>query len=194
MKHIHQILLIVILLAAGFPCFGVEPNNAINSDSNSIEARLVILESRISELESRIAQLESRRPGPVPQGPNAVADPARDALRIERAKKQIQDADNAISLTERQLQNIPHHQNPDLQDRINYLLDKIDLLKDIETNYQKKIRCIEKTPELGLDIAAVKNKLLDCQGTKKNAEIQAKDLKEQFDKTHKVFMRSKGTN
>lgn len=194
MKHICKILPVIVLLAVNFTCLGDEPNNAINSDNNSIDARLISLESRISELEDRIAQLESRRPRPALQDPNAAADPVRDALRIERAKKQIQDANNAISLTERQLKSIPHHQNPDLQDRINLLLDKVDLLKDIEANYQKIIRCIEKNPDLGIDITAMKNKLIECQGAKKTNELQISDMKEQFKQTHKVFIRSKATN
>ena len=115
-----KIFLVVILLAAGFLCFGTEPNNTFNT----MEARTLALEKRLDALEQRVIRLELRRTAPplpadeTPKvegeqkrsrqtDPTSPADETKDALRVQRLSKQIQEAKDAIELADKRIEVLP---------------------------------------------------------------------------------------
>jgi cell division septum initiation protein DivIVA len=207
----NKIFLVVILLAAGFLCFGTEPNNEPNSIFNPVEAQMLALEKRLDALEQRVNRLELRRTPPTlpanetpkvegeqkrsrQTDPTSPADVNRDALRVERLRKQIQDATNAIELADTRIENLPpipilfridcdprmgwgkiHYRlHPDEVSEITKALEiakeKYQLLSDQESNLKKILQLGEKYSDLGVDIMDTKKTLIECQGRKEKAE------------------------
>ncbi|MCJ7778699.1 MAG: hypothetical protein MUP16_10335 [Sedimentisphaerales bacterium] len=108
------------MLAAGFLCFGTEPNNTFNT----VEARTLALEKRLDALEQRVNRLELRRTAPTlpaeetpkvegeqkknrQTDPTSPADETKDALRVQRLSKQIQGAKDAIEIADKHIENLP---------------------------------------------------------------------------------------
>jgi chromosome segregation ATPase len=215
MKHIDKIFFVVVLLATGHLCIGNEPNDSPDINTISLMEQIVALELRIDDLEDRISELESHRP-PSPSrdsspllsekgepnkdalsrnsnlSPSTKDDPNKDAMRIERSKKAIQEAKDLISLNETRLKNLPRHYSSSLEDRLNLALDKLELLGANERSYKTIMRYAKTNPELGIDQMKITKKLIELNGEIKTIENKRDDLKEDFSKNHKVFMRSRG--
>jgi hypothetical protein len=119
-----KIFLVVTLLAAGFLCFGTEPNNDPNSTFNATEARMLALEKRLAALEQRVNRLELRRTAPplpadeIPKvegeqkknrqtDPTSPTDETKDALRVQRLSKQIQEMKDDIELADKRIEMLP---------------------------------------------------------------------------------------
>jgi hypothetical protein len=119
-----KIFLVVILLAAGFLCFGTEPNNEPNSTFNATETRMLALEKRLDALEQRVNRLELRRTAPtlpadeIPKAegeqkknrqtdPTSPTDETKDALRVQRLSKQIQEMKDDIELADKRIEVLP---------------------------------------------------------------------------------------
>ncbi len=140
-----------------------------------MEARLIALDERLDALEDRIIQLES---GSLDSESNDVKcatgvskDPNKIALRIERAKKQIQDSQTAIILAQTNIESLPSPPRPSLEDKLKILDDQWKLLTQIEVNYQKIIRCAKKNPELAVDTISIQKSIVECQNQKKQVEL-----------------------
>jgi chromosome segregation ATPase len=188
-------LLLVVLLMTTIPCFADEPNTPVNADFRQFEARLKALEEKIVDLENRIAELETRRPPSPPRNlnpsPSTKDDPNKDALRIERSKKAIKEANDLITLNETRLNNLPRHLSS-LEDHLNLVMDELELLGEIDKSYKTIMQYAEKNPELGIDRMKITKKLIELKGKIKTAENEKDDLKAGFYRTHQIFTRSRG--
>jgi hypothetical protein len=203
MKHIAKIFFVVILLAAGPLCFGTEPNDSPDINCISLMERIAALEQRLSALEDRISQIETRRPTPVPKNPNIApgspVDPNKDALRIERLNKQIQDAKNAIELDEGRIQSLPpqyfsgglyklrQKDVPELMRSLDTAKENCKLLSNQERNYNKILQLVKKNPDLGLDAIEAEQKLIECQGRNKKADQNLERIRALIEYNRELF-------
>jgi hypothetical protein len=165
------------------PCFANEPNEPYepNDQSNDyydpVEVRLILIEERIEQLEWRIVQLEASsedsEANDMSMTRNDPLDPNKNALRLERAQKKIQEAKNAIILAETKIKSLPRPPSGDrfLEEKLNILNEKWKILTQIEANYKIIIRFAKKNPELSIDILSIQKSNIECQNRKKQVEI-----------------------
>jgi len=101
MKHINKILVMAVLLIGCFLCLATDPNNAVNSDYSSLEARITALEERLTTIENRLDNIGPRRPSAPAPAENDTGEFAK-----KRLTKQIEDANSAILRDENGLHKI----------------------------------------------------------------------------------------
>jgi hypothetical protein len=108
-----------------------------------------------------------------------------------------------VSLSERvvitSLYDYPHYYYPSLrshfassEDELNYVLDNIELLAEVEKGYKSIMRYAQLNPELGIDRMSISKILIELTGEQKAFENERADLQMQFINTHRTFMRSRG--
>jgi len=143
-------------------------------------------------LEQRIRRLESQR-----IEPNLPEDENKDALRVERMSKKIQEMEDAIELDETHINVLPSiccpltkncpppglRRDEELQKALEIATKKWQFLADQERNYMKMIQYAEKYTDLGIDVMDMKKNLIECQGRKKIVELVKECLREKIEQS-----------
>jgi len=189
------ILLVGFLFVISILPLLAEQSDISEPNYPAIEIRLLALEERLDAIEQRINQLEKPpRQRPISTLPT---DPNKDALRIERLNKLIQEARDAIELIKTQIENLPFENenlpfenltgeyrlraierewrsisDQELKDRLEATQNKFRLLADEELKYLKIVQWAERNPDLGVDVMDVKKDLIECQGDKKKTNLE----------------------
>jgi DNA repair exonuclease SbcCD ATPase subunit len=180
MKRITILTGILVILGVFFipflPAEQKDPNIA-GPVFSAIELRISIIEERLDAFEQRLDQLENPRRRSVS---NIPAESDKDALRIERLNKQIQEARDAIELIEKQIEALPSPIKLELEDNLKIATEKWQLLAEQELNFLKIIRLAEKCPALGIDVITAKKDLIECQGLKRETGLKRDQLWEQI--------------
>ena len=206
MKH-TIITLLVAVLSMAVPCLGDEPNNAINSDNGSLEARLIVLEKRLDIAERKLARLDLLHPAgtmvsPV-SSPSGTAvppistseEPNRDALRVERAEKQLKELRSAIAIAKPTLPQYPYT-NPRLhgystEEDLKYFTETWVNLTKQEERYEKILALAKKNPELNIDVSKTQRELSECQQVKKQVEIDKDQIRKALEERHQAEIYNK---
>jgi hypothetical protein len=200
MKRTPKILFAIALLTIGFLCFSDEPNDSLNSDYSPIEARIMALEDHLVALEDRIVSLELYRfvsslddSNDTPLSP---ADPNKNALRIKRMLKQIQEIKAEIVLNEGRIIVFPPQYVMEgfrrcTADELNRILkaakENRDSLLANEARYKKILQIVERNPDLGLNVTDARRQLIDCQDRKKQADDNLDRVRELILRHRKLF-------
>lgn len=125
-----------------------------------------------------------------------------ESVLINRDVKGQVDA-NHVSLSERvvitSLYDYPHYYYPSLRGHfaaleyeLNYVLDNIELLGEVEKSYKSIMRYAQLNPELGIDRMSLSKILIELTGEQKAFENERVDLQTRFRNTGRTFTRNRG--
>ena len=113
---------------------------------------------------------------------NAIANKTKNA-EIETACIKIQKMSDAIELDSTRLRNLPAPvyeyagtSRQEIQNIIDSLTKKCQLLRNIEGNYNGIIRLAKTYPELGIDVMAWQKALIEWQKERQETEASKKSF------------------
>lgn len=190
--------------------------DAYEARIKKLEDKIIELENRIAELESQRPALPTRSPDITSSTRN---DPDKDSLRIERCSKAVQESQNLIALYETQLKNLPscyhlplpdvnesknpphyyyyhyyysaiHYHFMSLDSELNWALDNIELLVDIEREYKAIKNYAQRNPELNIDRDDISTRLIELRSEWGGFNKVRIDLEKSMGKGY-TFMRSR---
>jgi cell division protein FtsB len=190
--------------------------NSCEAQIKKLKDRIIELENRIAELESQRPALPTRSLDTTSSTRN---DPDKDSLRIERCTKAVKMSQSLIALYEVQLKNLPtcyhlpipdvnesknlphyyyyyyyygriHYHFMSLDDELNWALDNIELLDDIEKEYKVIKNYAQRNPELNIDRIDISKKLIVLRSEWVGFDKVRDDLRNSMEKGHR-FMRSR---
>jgi cell division protein FtsB len=190
--------------------------NSCEAQIKKLKDRIIELENRIAELESQRPALPTRSLDTASPTRN---DPDKDSLRIERGTKAVKASLSLIALYEVQLKNLPtcyhlalpdvdesrhfphyyyyyyyygkiHYHFMSLDEELNWALDNIELLEDIEKEYKAIKNCAQTNPELNIDRNDILTRLIELRSEWVGFDKVRDDLRKSMVKGYR-FMRSR---
>jgi TPR repeat protein len=120
--------------------------------------------------------------------PNLPTDANKDASRVERLSKNIQEMKNTIELNKKRIGTLPsvfctEHNWPradELDKALQTATKKYQLLADQEKNYKNIINLAERYHDLGVNVMDMKKKLIEYQGQKEEVESVEQCLRDRI--------------
>jgi hypothetical protein len=164
-------------------------SDAYEARIKRLENKIIELENRIAELESQRPASPTPSPGITPSTRN---EPDKDSLRVKRCSKAVQESYTLIELYETQLKNLPpcyllplpdvkelrhfpryyyyhyyysvtHYHFRSFDNELNWVLDNIELLSDIEREYKVIKNYAKKNPELNVNYNNISKILIELR-------------------------------
>ncbi len=126
--------------------------------------------------------------------PNLPADENKNALRVERLSKKIQEMNDTIELDNKRIKTLPLiccpftkycpppglRRDEELDKALQTATKKWTLLAEQERNYKNIINLAEKNHDLGVNVMDMKKKLIECQGREEEVKSVEDCLREKI--------------